>query len=85
MHNVRVNQSKANSMRYQEGGYLLKIDNPVKQTYIQQLGKFKSNYKMTLFVVDQIKHFTLQIIMEQSFNIGRSTIERILTNVSRYV
>ena len=54
IHNVQVNQSKAKSTCYQEGGYLVKIDNPMKQTYIQQLGKFKSNYKMNLFVADQV-------------------------------
>ena len=57
----------------------------MKQRYIQQLGKFKSNYKMNLFVADQVKHFTWQIIMEQTFNLGRPRLELILTDVSIYV
>jgi len=82
LHQDHVNQSKANSTCYQEGGYLLKIDNPIKQTYIQQFGKFKSNYKMNLIGVIQVNNFTWQIIIENKCNIGRSTVERILTNVS---
>ena len=78
LHQDHVNQSKANSTCYQEGGYLLKIDNPVKQTYIQQFGKFKSNYKMNLIAVIQVNNFTWQIIMKQKFNIGRATVERTL-------
>jgi tryptophan-rich sensory protein len=57
----------------------------MKQTYIQQHGKFKSNYKMNLFVADQVKHFTWQIIMEQTFNLGRPRLELILNDVSIYV
>jgi len=68
----------ANSTCYQEGGYLLKIDNPIKQTYIQQFGKFKSNYKMNLIGVIQVNNFTWQFIIEQKFNIVRSTVERTL-------
>ena len=81
-HNVHVYQRTANKTCYQEGGYLVKIDNPMKQTYIQQFGKFKSNYKMNLFVADQVKHFTWQIIIEQTFNLGQPRLKRILTDVT---
>jgi len=37
---------------------------------------------MNLIGVIQVNNFTWQIIIENKCNIGRSTVERILTNVS---